>query len=29
MAKLNLPQIPLAERVRPKDLTEFKGQLNF
>ena len=27
MAKSNLPQIPLAERIRPKDLTEFKGQL--
>ena len=27
MAKANLPQIPLAERVRPKDLNEFKGQL--
>ncbi len=26
MAKLNLPQIPLAERVRPKNLNEFKGQ---
>ena len=27
MVKVNLPQIPLAERIRPKDLSDFKGQL--
>ena len=26
MAKIKIPQIPLAERVRPKALSEFKGQ---
>ncbi len=26
MTKLNLPQIPLAERVRPKNIKEFQGQ---
>ncbi len=26
MAKIKIPQIPLAERVRPKSLSEFKGQ---
>jgi putative ATPase len=26
MAKIILPQIPLAERVRPKSINEFKGQ---
>ncbi len=26
MAKIKIPQIPLAERVRPKTLSEFKGQ---
>jgi putative ATPase len=25
-AKINIPEIPLAERVRPKDLDEFQGQ---
>lgn len=28
MKKIDLPQIPLAERVRPKILEEFKGQEN-
>lgn len=27
MAKFEIPQIPLAERVRPKTLNEFQGQL--
>ena len=26
MSKINLPQIPLAERVRPKSIDEFRGQ---
>ena len=26
MSKANIPQVPLAERIRPKTLEEFRGQ---